>query len=353
MQTAISPFVWRAALAALCAVAPVWAASPVATAPVQWAQTQQPYALDGVLEAVRQATLEAQTSARVLSLRVQAGDRVQAGQLLATLDARAAASGVQQAQAQVQQADAALGNARAQWERTRDLQAQGFLSPAALDKAQAAYREAQAAQAATQAQAQQARLGQDYTRITAPFAGWVQQTWVQAGDLALPGKPLLQLYAPAPLRAVVQVPASRARTLQEVDTVQIGVGAGATTRWLLPRTRTLVPATDPQAQSSAWRLELSPQDSAGLLPGERVAVRLWPARAAAVRALQVPQAAVLQRGELTAVYVAAKDHFVLRAVRLGASVGADAVEVRAGLAAGEAVALDPVRAGLADAVPAQ
>ena len=68
---------------------------------------------------------------------------------------------------------------------------------------------------------------------------------------------------------------------------------------------------------------------------------------------RLPQAAVLQRGELTAVYVAAKDHFVLRAVRLGASVGADAVEVRAGLAAGEAVALDPVRAGLADAVPAQ
>jgi hypothetical protein len=66
----------------------------------------------------------------------------------------------------------------------------------------------------------------------------------------------------------------------------------------------------------------------------------------------VPAAAVLRRGELTAVYVASGKGFVLKAVRLGADHGADGVEVVVGLKAGDQVALDPVRAGLAGAQPA-
>jgi hypothetical protein len=64
----------------------------------------------------------------------------------------------------------------------------------------------------------------------------------------------------------------------------------------------------------------------------------------------LPATAVLRRGELTAVYVVQDDRFVLRAVRLGAAVEGG-VEVLAGVRAGERVALDPVRAGLAGAEP--
>ncbi|HRD99370.1 MAG TPA: efflux RND transporter periplasmic adaptor subunit, partial [Rubrivivax sp.] len=67
--------------------------------------------------------------------------------------------------------------------------------------------------------------------------------------------------------------------------------------------------------------------------------------------LVVPQAAVLTRGELTAVYVAQGERFLLKAVRLGSRQG-EGVEVLAGLKAGERIATDPVRAGLAGAVPA-
>jgi hypothetical protein len=63
-------------------------------------------------------------------------------------------------------------------------------------------------------------------------------------------------------------------------------------------------------------------------------------------------AAVLQRGELTAVYAAQGGHFVLKAVRLGVPQGSS-VPVLAGLKAGEHIAADPVRAGLSGAVPAE
>jgi len=58
---------------------------------------------------------------------------------------------------------------------------------------------------------------------------------------------------------------------------------------------------------------------------------------------------VLRRGELTAAYVVLEHGFVLRAIRVGADHGVDGVEVVAGLASGDVVALDPVRAGLAGA----
>ena len=65
-----------------------------------------------------------------------------------------------------------------------------------------------------------------------------------------------------------------------------------------------------------------------------------------------PASALLQRGELTAVYVVQGQRFVLRAVRTGAQHGAAGTEVLAGLKAGERVALHAVQAGLAGAVPA-
>jgi hypothetical protein len=87
-----------------------------------------------------------------------------------------------------------------------------------------------------------------------------------------------------------------------------------------------------------------------LVPGQQVSVRFSGVMS---ERMVIPQAAVVRRGELTAVYVASKDAnapgFTLRAVRLGADHGATGVEVLAGLAADERVALDPVRAGLAGA----
>jgi len=75
------------------------------------------------------------------------------------------------------------------------------------------------------------------------------------------------------------------------------------------------------------------------------------ASAAAAGPLSVPAAALLHRGELTAVYVAREGGFTLRAVRAGSPTADGRVAVLAGLKAGETVAIDAERAGLAGAVP--
>lgn len=309
--------------------------------------------MDGSLQAVRQSTLSAQASGRIAQLNVKAGDQVKAGQVLAVIDDRATQAGVAQAQAGVAQAEAALSNAKASFERTRDLRAQGFVAQAALDTAQSQLKGAQAGVAAARAGQTQSALAQGFTRLTAPYDGWVLQTHAEAGSLAMPGSPVLTVYAPQPIRAVVYVPASQQGAAQQAQRVEVRLpGSDA---WVQPVTATGLPAADPVSQTVEWRLDLSAADGASQVPGRQVRVRF--VGATAQQRLVVPESALVRRGELTAVYVVTARGegqaagFSLRAVRTGAGHGAAGLEVIAGLKAGDRVALDPVRAGLAGARP--
>jgi RND family efflux transporter MFP subunit len=309
--------------------------------------------LDGTLEAVQQSTLAAQASGRIVQLSVKAGDRVRAGQVLAIIDDRETSAGVQGAQAAVAQAEAQARNAEAHLKRTRELRAQGFVSQAALDTAQAQADAARAALAQARAGQSQSLLAQGFTRLTAPYEGFVLATHAQAGDLATPGRPILTLYAPQPLRATVQVPASRAALAQSARRIEVRLPDG---RWVRPSAQTRLPGADPVAQTIEWRLALDPADVAAQLPGQAVKVR-FVAEGSGPQRLLVPAQALLRRGELTAVYLVAPagspSGFVLRAVRVGADHGDAGVEILSGLQAGDRIALDPVRAGLAGAQPAQ
>lgn len=300
------------------------------------------FEIDGVIQPVRQSTVAAQASGRVVTLAVKVGDRVKAGQLLVSIDDREVTAGVQRSRALVNQSEAELRTAGQHLERTRDLQAKGFVSKAALDTAENQFKGAQAGREQAGAAAQQASLAQGYTRVTAPYEGWVLQTHVNLGDLAMPGTPLVTVYAPQPLRAMVQVPTSRAYATSQTAQIEVLIGG----EWVAPSGRSSMPSADPVSQTVEWRLDLAPKASQAVLPGQQVRVRFAGGQANRV---VVPANAVLRRGELTAVYVATPQGFVLRAVRLGADHGNQGIEIVAGLNIGDKVALDPVKAGLSGA----
>lgn len=339
---------WLGAIVA--SVASAQGAIQVPTVVAQVQAVGAGFELDGVIEPVKKSTISAQAGGRVATMLVKAGDKVRAGQLLATIDDREALTGVERSQAQAAQAQAELRNAQSQFDRTRDLQSKGFVSAAALDTADSQLKSAKAGRDQASAGAKQSALAQGFTRVSAPFDGWVLQTQVEAGDLAVPGKPLMTIYAPEPLRAVVQVPVSRSAAAQAAGSVEVGVtGANGERQWVHPASRSSVPTADPVSQTIEWRLALSPETGRALLPGQQVRVRFASGQH---QRMVVPQAAVLRRGELTAVYVASGHQFVLKAIRLGADQGQAGVEVLVGLTAGDRVALDPVKAGLTGAQPA-
>ncbi len=308
------------------------------------------FELDGVIEAVKQSVISAQIAGRIASLDVKAGERVRQGQLLLTIDDREVVAGVQRAQAQLAQAEAELRNARVNLDRTRQLQSEGFVSKAALDTADTQYKAALGGRDQASAAVRQAGLAKEYSRVTAPYDGYVSETMAQAGDLAAPGRPLLVLYSPAPLRAVVHVPVTQSAAATDGGKVEVLVpDAQGTARWITPTDRQILSAADPVAQTIDWRLDLPTGELQGLVPGQQVRVRFT---GDAAKRPMLPDSAILHRGELTAVYVVGGSGFVLKVVRLGQSFGAEGVEVLAGIAPGDRVAIDPIRAGLAGARPA-
>ncbi|MDP1900551.1 MAG: efflux RND transporter periplasmic adaptor subunit [Rubrivivax sp.] len=313
------------------------------------------FEIDGTLQALRQATVAAQVGGNVLQLAVKAGDRVKAGQLLARIDERDTAAGLQRSEAAVAQAQAEATNARINAERTRELRAQGFVSQAALDVAQTQWQAVQAALQQAQAGRTQATLARGFAAVTAPFDGIVLATHLDTGDLATPGRPVATVYAPGALRAVVLVGVSRAEAARTAKSIDVDLPNGKS---VTPIRRTELGTTDPVSQTIEWRLDLPPVATEGAMPGQVVRVRFVSAASAsapgaAEAPLLVPAAAVLRRGELTAVYVAQGDAYVLRAVRLGADRGAQGVTVLAGLKPGERIAADAMKAGLVDARPAK
>ncbi|CAH0355839.1 efflux RND transporter periplasmic adaptor subunit [Aquabacterium sp. CECT 9606] len=333
-----------------------WAAAPgpglaLKTVTVQSVVGQGAYSAEATVEAVRDTRLSSQVAGRIVELPVKAGDHVQAGQVLVRLDQSVAAQQVKGSQAQLAQAQAMLVAAKGDYERAQHLYKKEYLSKAALDHAEAQYKAVEAQARALSAQASGASVQAAYYTVRAPYAGWVSQVNVSVGDMASPGVPLLALFDPAALRLTVQVPESVASRLDVLKPARIDLPneAGGARQQAGVRT-TVLPALDAGTHSATVRVDMAAQ-SLQVVPGQFARVSL-PLRTSAeggagAGKLMVPSASVVERGELTGVYIVTdKGEARLRQVRMGRSSGGQ-TEVLSGLQAGEKVAVDPVAAAQA------
>lgn len=300
------------------------------------------YSAEAVIEAVRQSTVAAQIAGRIVEIRFDVGDYVKKGEVIVRIDERAATQAVAASEAQVREAEAAVRNARLNFERSRKLFEQKFISQAALDKAEAEYKQAQARLSAMLAGAGAAAVERGFATIVAPYSGVVSARHVELGEMAVPGKPLMTGFDPASLRAVANVPQSQVPAIQASGRARIEIPSVG--RWIEAKQITVVPAADPRTHTTRIRLELPP-DLRGVYPGVFARAHFTIGRA---ERLLVPREAVFRRSELTAVYVLDEKGWPrLRQVRLGTAGDERAVEVLAGLRPGERVALEPVKAGMA------
>ena len=317
-------------------------APALASAPVELREVELTQSAEAVVEAVRQSTVSAQIAGRIVDLAFDVGDRVQKGQVIARIDERAASQAQAQSEAQLRAAEAALANARAGYERTQQLFAQKFVSQAALDKAQADFRSAESQMKAMLAGAGQAATERSFATIVAPYGGVVAARHVQLGEMATPGKPIMTGFDPTTLRVVATVASTQVAAIQAGGRARVEIPAAG--RWIDAKSFTIVPAADPRTHATQIRIEL-PEQAEGVYPG--VFARAHFVVGHAPR-LMVPREAVVQRSELTAAYVVAEGGAPqLRQLRLGSVTDERGIEVLAGLRAGERVALDPVRAGMA------
>ena len=294
---------------------------------------------DGVVEAVQQAELTAQTGGRVAVVKVDVNDRVAAGEVLLRLTAIEQQAGANTARAQLRAAEAAATEADANYRRYAALASGQYVSRAQIDQARAARDSATAARDAARAQLAQAGQQTEYTVIRAPFSGIVSARAVEPGESVAPGQALMAVYAPGALRIEVQVPQSDAVAIRAAGRAQIVLADG---RSIDAAEVIVFPAADPSTHSVGVRVAL-PDVERAPQPGATAKIVFPISTGAGDRMLRIPAGALVQRGEVSGVYVLTGDRLALRQIRLGQR-RSEQVEVIAGLKAGDQVATDPIAA---------
>jgi RND family efflux transporter MFP subunit len=315
---------------------------PAPTVRVETRELDEVYAADAIVESVQQATLAAQINGSVTAYYVDAGDRVKKGQVLARLDTRNTDAQVAAGRAGIAQAEAALSSAKSNYERTKSLVEQKFISQAALDKAESEYKVALAAVESARAGSVQANTARDFAEIRAPFDGVVTRRLMEIGEFANPGRAVIAVHDPAALRAVGSLPQFVLPATAKVDRATIEIPSLG--RTFTASRVTVLPSADPRLLSTQVRADLPSAPVPGLAPGVAAKV-LVPIGKASKRV--IPEATLLRRGELVAVNVATpQGPPQLRQVRVGPGVrtadGQKFVEILAGLADGEQVLLNPL-----------
>lgn len=324
-------------LAAMLAAASVAAAVPFETATAVYEVAPRERVFDGRVEAVNRATVSAQTSGRIAELPYDVNDFVEAGAVVMRFTDTEQRAALDRAQAALAEARARLANAETEFERAEKMIANNTISRARFDQAKAERDSARARLDAAVAGVETAREQLEYTIVRAPYAGIVSQRHVELGELVSPGQPLISGLSLQSLRVNVDVPQSH---FHEVRTIA-KAAAYASGERIEAESLTFFPVADDAANTFRVRVNL-PDGALTLYPGMFIKVGFIVGES---ERLLIPGTAVIRRSELSGVYVVDGDKVALRQVRLGRRYG-ESIEILAGLAEGETVATDPVRAGI-------
>ena len=319
----------------------------------------------GYVTARRQATVSAKITGKVREVRIEEGQHVEAGDILATLDdseARVDAdlrrAQVAAARAQLDEAKAASANADREYQRQKDLSERKLTSVSALDAART-QSETLAARVSSQASAvkvaeealQAARVQLDNTIVRAPFAGVVTVKAAQPGEMISPisaggGSIRTGIGTIVDMDSLeIQVDVSEAYINRVQPNQKVEAVLNAYPDWRMPASViAIVPTADRSKATVKVRIALGVKDPR-IVPemGVRVAFleskEASPGAPARPRGVLVPAAAIRQDAGKDVVYVLKDGHAERRAVSLGGSLG-DSREVQAGVSSGDSVVVE-------------
>lgn len=282
---------------------------------------------------------------RIETLDAQIGDKVKAGQLLATIDHKEIGWQAKAAQAALEVARSQLAGAKLEYDRTMSLFKGGSAPQAALDGAKVRLDLAQAQAAQAEAGAGLAQQNLDNARIVTPIAGTVIRRPVNVGAQVGQQVSIFTIQDVATLKLEASVDASGFARLQK------GMPAKVTVEALPGETfeghvSLLSPSLDAATRRAAVEIEID-NGSGHLLPNmfARAEVTVGNLK----NALAVPKDAVLEAAGGAVVYRVKGDHVEMVRPRLGSADGAR-VAVLDGLSDGDLVAVSGV-ANLADGMP--
>jgi len=307
---------------------------PLATATVERVEVPRVYRLDGLVEAMHQSTVSAQTSGQVTQVAFDVDDLVHAGDVIVVIEDAEQAASLASARANLAAAQAQRAEADKEYERIKRVFEKQVVSKSAMDKATSARESARAQVDVAKAALAQAQQQLAYTQVRAPYTGIVTERFVEVGETASRGQQLMSGISLEQLRVNVDVPQSLINSVRKEQDAMVQING----TWVPVEKITIFPVADRATDSFRVRLDL-PEGIEGVFPGMYVKVAL---KVGQRSALVVPHTAVVFRSEVIGVYVLdGQGRVSLRHVRLGTPLPDTRYTILSGLDAGETVALDP------------
>lgn len=300
---------------------------------VQSNENNQFITASGKIEATNSANLSTRMMGSVNKVYVNVGQKVSKGQLLISINNADLQAKRAQINATITEATAAYTNAEKDYNRFKNLFAENSASQKEMDDITAHYEMAKARLEGANQMKNEINSQFAYSNITAPFSGVVTNKFIEAGDMANPGMPLIAIESPGKFEVVAMVP--------ENDISQIKSGS---------KVNVLVKSLDQNLKGKVTEVSSSAKNTGGqylvkvqldktdtkILSGMFTTVQ-FPVenKTAKVSIILIPRSAVVTHGGLKGVYtVSEQNTALLRWLRLGKSFG-DNIEVLSGLSAGE------------------
>ena len=350
---------------------------------VQASPVEDTYEAMGTVRSKTISVLSSKVLGRIVSIPVREGDRVKAGQLLVEIDDREMKAQLQKSQAGLKEtqyaldeiekairggeaekkaADARLALASSTLDRFKGLFERRSVSSQEFDEVQTknTAAKADADQASERLQALLAKKNQiiaridqakadtanaeaflSHTRILSPIDGIVTTKPADLGQMAAPGTHLLSVEDESHYRLEALVEESRISRIHLGDTVSVSIDALGQ-KPMAGQVSEIVPALDPASRSTIIKIDLRAPDSSTLFRSGLFGKARF--NTGAKQVLTVPVQSVLERGQLTFVYVVDPAKIAhMRLIQTGKRYG-DRVEILSGLSEGDQVVLEPLSA---------
>ncbi|MCC7524274.1 MAG: efflux RND transporter periplasmic adaptor subunit [Chitinophagaceae bacterium] len=312
-----------------------------ASAPVKVTVAQAGRAVDGSgiyisgrLAPEHSAAISTRMMGFVTRMNVKIGDNVSSGQLLFSVKATDIQAKDGQVTANIAAADAALSNAKKDYERFKILYQQNSATVKELENVTLQYKAAEAQAQAARQMRNEVNANMAYANVTAPFSGTITQKMMDAGSLASPGMPVLMLESSGALQAVATVMEEEIKFIRSGAPVTVVASADGKSRGgsISQISRSSV------GTGGQYLIKIDLDNSKDLLSGMYVHIRI-PVTADAIGIasgiVSIPEESLVKQGDLTGVYtIDGNNTAILRWLRIGKSDGGQ-VEVLSGLAAGE------------------
>ncbi len=288
----------------------------------------------GTLVAAERVVISAELTGRVRRLPFREGQTVRRGDLLAVIDDTEEGKEIRRLEAGLVKLGTDLRFWEAEYERDQILFAGRSISQEKLDETT---RQRDGLLAAMEQSRQGLALAQtrrSYGRVVAPFDGVVQAVHTQPGELAVMGKPLLELVGDSALKATAQVPQVDLNELRQGQ--RVVVKAAVVDRGLPAVVDRVYPALDARSRTATIEAFVAPV--AGLQPGMVVSLTVF--RSEHEEVILLPRQALRTTESGEGVFVVRDEHAVWRPVVTGEAQGRK-VAVVSGVAAGDEVILTP------------